>query len=140
MDYFFDFHWWYLLVIGLAFVLLTGKSKGGVVVKRFDAPLTVLDQRFSDCEPKASYCVFKEGSPDHIEIELEKLSLPVGDLLEFHLDGELLAKVKVEKDKEAEFDHWSDEGVVFPVIQGGERLIVRYQGVDVLEGTFGAKA
>ncbi|MFK7914030.1 MAG: hypothetical protein AB8B93_08955 [Pseudomonadales bacterium] len=136
MEYFFEFHWWYVLVAFLALVLFTGKRKGGRVVQRFDAELVVLDQRFAGCEPEASYCVFKEGSPDHIEIELENLTLATGEELEFLLDGSLLATVKVEQDKEAEFDHWSDGDVQFPTVQGGEQLTVRYQGADVLQGTF----
>lgn len=139
MEYFSEFHWWYVLVVVVVFMLLTGKRKGGVVVKRFDAKMSILDPRFSGCEPEASYSVFKEGSPDHMEIELENLSLAVGEELEFYVDGSLLAKVKVEKDREAEFDHWSDEGVAFPAIQGGERVSVCYQGAEVLQGTFAAR-
>ena len=138
MDFFSEFHWWYVLIPAAAFVLLTGKSKGGVVVQRFDAQLQVLDDRFSGCEPEASYAEFKEGSPDHIEIELENLSLGVGEELELYLNESLLAKIKVEKDREAEFDHWSDEGVAFPKIVGGEELKIRYQGADVLQGVFAA--
>lgn len=135
MDYFGEFHWWYLAA-GLLLFLLFGKGKGGVVVKRFTADLSVLDERFSACRTEASYAIFKEGSPHHIEIEIENLFLAVDEVLEFFLDGDLLAAVKVEKDKEAEFDHWSDEGVSFPEIKGGEHLVIKYKELAVFEGTF----
>ena len=131
-----EFSWWYV-VGGLFLIFLVfGKRKGGVVVRRYTAQLKVLDPRFEGCRPEASYSTFKEGSPDHIDIELEDLTIPVGEELEFMLNGELLATVPVERDREAEFDHWSDEGVDFPAIVEGDELVIRYQGVDVLRGTF----
>jgi hypothetical protein len=42
----------------------------------------------------------------------------------------------VKSNKEAEFDHWSDEDVDFPVIKEGDELVIRYQGIDALKGTF----
>lgn len=135
MDYFLQFHWWYL-VVGFLLFIVFAKGKGGVVVKRFTAHLEILDPRFAECRPEAKYSKFKEGSPDHIEIELENLFLEPGEELEFWLDGELLSEVSVENDHEAEFDHWSDEGVSFPVINGGEELVIRYQNTDVLKGIF----
>ena len=131
-----EFHWWYLLVgFVLAFVVF-GKGKGGVVVKRFTANLEILDQQFEGCRPEAKYSIFKEGKPDHIEIELEGLTIAVGEELEFQLNGKTLAKVNVEPDKEAEFDHWSDEDVYFPPIREGDELVIKYQNVEVLKGTF----
>ena len=83
MDYFMEFHWWYI-PIGFIFLLfLFGKGKGGVVVKRFTANMEILDQRFDGCRPEAKYSIFKEGSPDHIEIEVEKLPIQVGEELKF---------------------------------------------------------
>lgn len=131
-----EFNWWYLLG-GLFLVFLVfGKRKGGVVVKRYTARLKVLDPRFEGCRPEAKYSIFKEGSPDHIDIELEELTIPVGDELEFRLNGEAFADVRVERDREAEFDHWGDEGVDFPVVKEGDELVIRYKDVDVLRGTF----
>lgn len=135
MDYFLEFHWWYLLV-GFFLFIFFGKGKGGGVVKRFSAKMEILDKRFEECRPEVTYAIFKEGSPDHIEIELENLFLEVDEELEFHINGKLLAIVKVKRDREAEFDHWSDEGVDFPVIKGGEELVVKYQNIDVLKGIF----
>lgn len=131
-----EFHWWYLPVALVVFFLLFRDRKGGVVVTRYSATLEVLDPRFADCRPEADYSIFKEGTPDHIEIELEGLAIPPGDELEFRLNGELLAVVRVERDHEAEFDHWSDEGVDFPRIHEGDELVIRYRGADVLQGTF----
>jgi len=113
MDYFLEFHWWYVLIGLVLLVKFTGTSKGGLVVKSF-----------------------REGKPDHIDIEVEDLTIPVGDELEFHLNGKLLAKAEVKRNKEAEFDHWSDENVYFPKINEGDELVIKYQNVDVIKGTF----
>jgi len=131
-----EFHWWYIFSGIILFFIIFGKSKGGIVVKRFTANLEILDQRFEGCVAEAEYSMFKEGRPDHIEIELDRLSIPVGEELEFHVNGKLLANVAVERDKEAEFDHWSDEEVDFPVIKKGDELIIKYQNINVLKGTF----
>ncbi len=136
MDYFLQFHWWYVLIAIVLLFIFTGKSKGGIVVKRFTADMQILDDRFLGCDPEADYSIFKEGKPDHIEIEIERLTIPVGDELEFYLNGKLLSKVSVKRNKEAEFDHWSDEDVTFPKIKEGDEVIVKYQGVDALKGIF----
>ena len=131
-----EFQWWYPFVgLFLAF-LIFGKRKGGIVVTRVSADLRVLDPRFAGCRPEAKYSTFKDGSPDHIEIELDDLSLSEGEEVEFHLNGTLLARVPVKRNREAEFDHWSDEDVDFPVIRAGDELLVRYLGADVMQGTF----
>ena len=136
MEYFLQFHWWYVLVGVILFFILFGKGKGGIVVKRFKANMQILDDRFQDCDPEADYSIFKEGKPDHIDIDIEKLTIPVGDVLEFYLNENLLAKVSVKPNKEAEFDHWGDEGVSFPKVNEGDELVVKYQGTDVLKGVF----
>jgi len=136
MDYFMEFHWWYILIGVFLFFIIFGEGKGGIVVKKLTANIEVLDPRFESCEPEADYSIFKEGKPHHIEIEVDRLSIPVGDELVFEINGKLLANVKVERDKEAEFEHWSDEGVDFPVIKEGDELVIRYQNTDVLKGTF----
>jgi len=136
VDYFMEFHWWYILVGAFLFFIIFGKGKGGVVVRRYTANMEVLDPRFEGCRTEAEYSVFKKGQPEHIDIEIEQLSIPVGEELEFQLNGETLANVRVERDKEAEFDHWSDEGVDFPAVREGDELIVKYQNVNVLKGIF----
>jgi len=130
-----EFQWWYILILIFIIFIFFGKSKGGVVVKRFVASLEILDERFEGCRTEAKYHIFKKG-PDHIEIEVERLSIPVDEELEIQVNGSIFAKVKVQHDKEAEFDFWSDEGVDFPIIKEGDELTIRYQGVDVLTGTF----
>lgn len=135
MDYFLEFHWWYIGA-GLALFLFLGKGKGGFVEKRFTADLEVLDPRFGACRTQATYAIFKEGTPDHIEIEVEDLFLAVGEYLEIYLDDTLLSKIKVKKDKEAEFDHWSDEKISFPRISGGEHIVIKYQNSAVFAGVF----
>jgi len=136
MDYFLEFHWWYVLLGLVVFVLLFGKSKGGVVVKRYSAYLEVLDERFTGCTQEAKYLVFKPGKPEKIEIEVEKLPLDVGEMLEFQINGKHLANVLVEKDKEAEFEHYSDEGVSFPKIKAGDEVTIKYQGKNIIQGEF----
>jgi hypothetical protein len=131
-----EFHWWYIVVGVILFFMVFGKSKGGVVVQRFTANMEILDPRFDGCHTEADYSIFKEGSPDHIEIEVERLTIPVGDELDFQLNGKSLAIVRVERDMEAEFDHWSDEGIYFPAIKDGDELIIKYQNTNVLKGIF----
>lgn len=118
------------------FFIFFGKRKGGVVVKRLTANMEILDQRFDGYRPEAEYSTFKEGRPDHIDIEIEQLPIQAGEELEFQLEGKTLANVKVQRDKEAGFDHWSDEDIDFPAIKEGDELVIKYQGVDVLKGTF----
>lgn len=130
------FHWWYVPVAFILLFLVFGKRKGGIVVSRVTAYLEVLDTRFAGCRTEAKYSTFKEGSPDHIEIEVKDLSIPVGDELEFLINGKALAMVKVSPKHKAEFDYWSDEGVDFPIIKEGYELVIKYQGVDVLKGRF----
>ena len=55
------------------------------------------------------------------------------------INGKKLATVLVEQDKEAEFEHWSDGNVSFPVIKEGDELIIMYQNADALKGTFRLK-
>lgn len=131
-----QFHWWYILIGIVLLFLIFGKGKGGVVVKRVRAKFEVLDPRFQDCRPEADYCIFKPGKPEHIDIEIENLSIPVGEELAFFINGASLACVTVKRNKEAEFDHWSDEDLSFPVIIEGDELLVKYQGNDVLKGIF----
>jgi hypothetical protein len=135
MDYFLEFHWWYLLIGFLVFTFIR-KGKGGIVVQRYTAQFDVIDPRFQQCLPEANYAIFKEGSPDRIDIEIDKLPLASGETVEFHINGLMLVKVKVSRGKEAEFDHWGDEGVDFPIIKGGEVLDVKYLGETVLKGVF----
>lgn len=135
MDYFMEFHWWYLVVGFIFLFVVFGKGKGGVVKKRVAASLEILDDRFAECPNEAKYSTFKEGSPDHIEIKVKDLPLPDGDILEFQVNNKALAIVEVKRNK-AEFDYWSDEEVGFPVIIEGDELVIKYQGIAVLKGTF----
>jgi len=136
MDYFLQFHWWYVPLGVVLLFLFFGKSKGGIVVKRFSANMQILDDRFQSCDPKADYSIFKKGKPDHIDIEIQRLTIPVGDELELYLNGEHFATVAVKPNKEVEFDPWGDEGVAFPKVDDGDELVVKYQGDDALKGTF----
>jgi|GEM_PF-3401330 len=140
MEYLTQFHWWYVPVgIVLAFVFFGKGGKGGIVVKRFSATFEILDDRFKTSRPEADFCVFKEGKPVKLEIDVERLALQIGDELEFYINGKLLAKVPVKKDGrdcEAEFEHYSDEGVDFPHIKEGDEVVIRYDSVDVMKGRF----
>jgi hypothetical protein len=135
VDHFLEFHWWYLIV-GAAVFLVFGRGKGGIVVTKLTASMRVLDSRFEQCRPEATYATFKEGTPDHINVEIENLSLRAGEELTLHLNGACLAQVKVKPNLEVEFDHWSDEDVDFPRVEKGDELVVRYEDLDVLKGTF----
>ncbi|MEN1727478.1 MAG: hypothetical protein AAGJ52_03470 [Pseudomonadota bacterium] len=136
MNSFAEFHWWYVPLGLLALFLLFGKKKGGVVVERLEADFDILDDRFADSRPEADYCTFKAGTPDHIDIELENLPVPVGETVELLLNGSPLATVPVKRNREAEFDHWSDEAVDFPKVKVADELTVRYQGASVMKGVF----
>ena len=57
-------------------------------------------------------------------------------IAEFVLNGNILATPTVKRNGEAEFDHWSDEEVSFPVIQVDDKLVIKYKGEDVLSGVF----
>ena len=136
MEYLASFHWWYI-PLGLFFLILFfGKGKGGIVKERFTAKMEVLDERFRDCRPEADYCIFKEGEPHHIDIEIDNLPLEKGEELRLWVNERKLALVKVKANREAEFDHWSDEDVQFPVIREGDELAVSYEEEDVLKGVF----
>lgn len=137
MDYFMEFHWWYILVGIILLFMFAGEIKGGIVVKRFVANMVVLDERFKECRPKAKYSIFEEGKPDHINIEVDNLSIPAGEELELQLNGVTFATVNVKKhDNEAEFSHWSDENVAFPVVNERDVLVVKYQKNAILKGVF----
>lgn len=135
MDYFMQFHWWYVLIAIVLLMKFTGK--GGMVVESFEAEMQILDPRFEGCEPSAEYKIFKKGQPHRIDLEVENLTLPVGDSLSFILNGKLLGEGKVDKSGEAEFEHWADEeGITFPQVKAGDVLVIQYQNKDVLKGTF----
>jgi len=134
MEYFSEFHWWYLLVGFFILVLFTGK--GGVVVKRYSADFTILDESFKDCILEATYSIFKKGKPEKFEVEVKNLSLTAGETLEVLINGAHLANISVKKDKEAEFEHWSDEGVYFPKIVDGDSITIKYTGKDIFKGTY----
>lgn len=134
MDYFFEFHWWYILIAFIFFLAFSGK--GGIVVTRLTARLKILDDRFIGCLPEADYCIFKEGEPHKFEIEIEDLAIPVGEELEFQINGETLAFVKVTSKNKAKFEQWSDGNVKFPIIKKGDEIDIKYEGEVVLKGTF----
>ena len=139
MEYFMQFHWWYLLlpfVLLILFVMLFGESKGGLVVTRYTAQMAILDDRFRGCEPEADYSIFKEDQPDHIDIEIEELNLSAGEELELLLNGTAFTTIKVKKNHEAEFDHWSDGAIAFPQVQADNELLITYKGTPVLQGRF----
>ena len=131
-----EFHWWYIPVLLVVIFLFFGKRKGGVVEQRVVARMDVQDPRFEACQLDADYCTFRNEGPDHIEIEIEQLPLAPGETLEFLINGEHLADVEVNRSRQAEFDHWSDEGVDFPVVMAGDVLLIRYNGADVVRGVF----
>ncbi len=136
MEYFLEFHWWYLLVGLLIVMALTGK--GGRVIKKYSADLKILDDRFKDCIPEAEYKIFKEGQPDKIDVEVENLPLKTDEALDILINDVLLAEITVKRNKEAEFEHWSDEAN-FPKIKEGDVIVINYLGEKILEGTFQLK-
>jgi len=133
MEYFLEFHWWYILVGLVLIMAFTGK--GGRVVKRFSADLKILDDRFVGCIPEADYKIFKEGQPDKIDIEVKNLPLKNDENLDLLVNDVLLSKMTVKRNKEAEFEHWSDEAK-FPQIKEGDVITINYFGKKILEGTF----
>jgi len=105
-------------------------------VTQFVANMEVLDTRFDGCQPKAVYSIFKEGEPDHIDIELDDLSIEPGEELVFQLNEKKLATVTVKRNREAEFDNWRDEDIEFPKICDGDVLVITYKDVEVVKGVF----
>ncbi|MBB3167003.1 hypothetical protein [Simiduia aestuariiviva] len=136
MDYFMQFHWWYLFVVFIVLFMFNGK--GGVVVRRLSAPLKSQDARFDACRAEAHYVIFKVGKPDKIDIELKNLSIPQGSGLGLSLNNASFAAINVRRNGKAKFEHWTDEPMTFPVIQLGDELAVKYQGQIVLSGVFRA--
>ena len=131
---------WVGVAIAVIFFLkLFGKGRGGVVVSHFTADLQILDPRFQACRPDADYCIFKEGKPHKIEIEVENLPLQEGDVLDFYINQKPLARVPVKRDLEAEFEHWSDGDVNFPEIKEGDKVDIIYQGHVIMTGVFREK-
>ena len=131
-----EFHWWYGLILLAILVFMFGRGKGGVVATRVTASMQVIDPRFADCRIEADYCTFRNKGPDHIEIELENLPLEPGEKLEILINDAVLAQATVNGRRKAQFDHWSDEGVEFPVVEAGDALRIRHRGADVATGTF----
>ena len=130
---------WVLIIIGvIAFLIIfsKGSSKGGVVVNRVKADLNILSPQFAKCRPEASYTTFKEGKPHKIDIEVENLPLQPGEVLDVYINRKLLSRIEVERDREAEFEHWSNEGVEFPQIQAGDKIDFVYQNQAVISGVF----
>ena len=124
------------LIFAFFFLKMLGRGKGGVVKTRFTADFNVLDQRFATCRPEADYSIFKEGKPHKIEIEVERLPLEPGDTLDVYINRQLLSKITVKRDLEAEFEHWSDDDVPFPQIKAGDVVDIVYQNKLVLSGVF----
>lgn len=129
-------------IVAMVFLILffkifgKGSGRGGVVVSRVTANLQVFDPRFQGCKPEAKYSTFKEGTPHKIDIEIERLPLQPGEMLDFYINRQPLARVQVERDREAEFEHWSDGEVQFPQINAGDQLDIVYQNNVVLSGIF----
>ena len=129
---------WVFIAIGVVFffILLFKGGKGGRVVTRVTADLQVLDPRFQACETVAKYVTFKEGQPDKIEIEIEDLPLQPGEVLDFYINRQLLSRVEVKRSLEAEFEHWSNEDVAFPIVNAGDQLDIVYQNRPIMSGIF----
>lgn len=135
MDNLLEFNWWYILIAVIIFAIVK-RGKGGVVTKRYEAKLVAVEPSFQGCKTEATYAVFKEGRPDHINIEIDNLPIAAGEEVELLMDGQRFARVKVNRRSSIDFDHWSDETTSFPVVSGGEDLCVRFQGSDLFKGTF----
>jgi len=106
------------LIFAIFFLkILSGvKSRGGRVITRFTADFDIFDPRFQNCRPEADYCIFKEGKPHKIDIDVERLPLQEGEVLDVHINQKPLSRITVKRDLEAEFEHWSDGEVSFPQI------------------------
>ena len=113
-----------------------GSSKGGRVMTRFTADFDILDPRFQMCRPEADYCIFKEGKPHKIEIEVERLPLQEGDVLDVFINKHPLSPMSVKRDLEAEFEHWSDGEASFPQITEGDKVDIAYQDKIIISGIF----
>ncbi len=133
MEYFLEFHWWYLLVgIALLFIFF---GKGGVVKYSFTAELEPIDEIVKDCRGYCARKFFRNGKDEKFVVDIQDISLPAGEHLELYINSTLLETLTVKKSREIEFDTWNtDEG--FPNIQPGDKVEIRYQNKPVFSGTF----
>jgi len=120
-------------------MLSRGSSRGGRVITRYTADFDILDPRFQTCRPEGDYFIFKEGKPHKIEIEVERLPLEQGEVLDVHINQHPLSRITVKYDLEAEFEHWSDGEVSFPKITAGDKVDIFYQNKIIISGVFRKK-
>jgi hypothetical protein len=128
-----------IFVFFLFNILGAGSGRGGRVITRFTADFKILDPRFQTCRPEGDYCIFKEGKPHKIEIDVERLPLQKGEFLDVYINQQFLSRMTVEADLEAEFEHWSDGEVSFPQITEGDKIDIAYQGNIIISGVFHRK-
>lgn len=83
---------------------------------------------------KAEREEWDDGSAE-FEAYVRGLDLPDGSEIEFVVDGVVVGRVPTRGGK-ARLDYQSREGDDVPPIAEGQRLAVRHQGADLLEGSF----
>ncbi len=133
MEYFLEFHWWYIAVILLLHFIFF--AKGGVVIDEFVAQLEPLDERFKNCEGYCNRRFFKNGKDEKFTVDIQHIDLPVGEEVTLLLNQKVFKKLKMQKRQRIEFDIWnSDES--FPLIQIGDKVEIHYQGQPIFEGVF----
>lgn len=83
---------------------------------------------------KAEREEWDDGSAE-FEAYVRGLDLPDGSEIEFVVDGVTVGRVPTRSGK-ARLDYDSREGDDVPPIAEDQRLVVRHQGADLLEGSF----
>ena len=83
---------------------------------------------------KAEREEWDDGSAE-FEAYVRGLDLPDGSELEFVVEGVTVGRAPVRSGK-VRLDYDSREGDDVPPIAEGQRLVVRHEGVDLLEGSF----
>ena len=133
MEYWMEFHWWYIPVVIIVLFIFFGK--GGVVIDRFEAKLEAQEARFKDCDAHCTRKFFKNGKDESFQVDIQDIDLPAGDEVAVMINGALLKMLKVKKSKEIEFDIWND-AEDYPIVQPQDTVEIQYNNKPIFVGVF----
>ena len=135
MEYFSGLQWGYLIIpVIVLLVILAGKMHK--VSRQYTVELRAVDPRFQSCSTSIRLTFFEKTREQHLEIDIRDHDLPVGDNLDILLNGNLLARIRIAFEDEAEYDTWGNADEPLPDIRPGDELVIAYQGRPVLKGKF----
>lgn len=133
MEYFLEFHWWYVLVVIVLLFVFFGK--GGVVKYSFVAELEPIDEIVKDCRGYAARKFFRNGKDEKFVVDIQDISLLAGELVELYLNAALFKTLTVKRSREIEFDIWNTDEQ-YPKVQLGDEVEIRYLNKPIFSGTF----